>query len=263
MYSILILNLSLMRTTKSLFLTITLCMFAVYGLAQGTMEGTAHDFSDETWAGGAGDGSNSGRTCIVCHIAHNSASTGNSPLWNRADPASIDQTIYTPYSSNTFDANDGSFNASGTWEPEAYADYLQDDPLDPDNNSNVWIPDGTSVLCLTCHDGVGNLDAFGGVTGDTYAIATGSEKIASVGRRNDGTSEHPYSFSYTAALVTADTEGGIAGLKDPSSLPSTVVLESDKIQCTTCHDVHNSYSNDYLLTVDNAGSALCRSCHTK
>ncbi|WP_242157530.1 cytochrome c3 family protein [Aestuariivivens sediminis] len=251
-----------MKTTKSLLLTLILCLFTIYGFAQ-TMAGTAHDFSDETWAGGDGDGSNSGRTCIVCHIAHNSSATINAPLWNRADPADIVVSNYTPYTSNTFQANDGTF-VSSVWSQAAYADYLVDDPDNPGTESAVWIPDGSSVLCLSCHDGVGNLDAFGGVNeSGTYVIATGGVKIASVARRNDGTGEHPYSFTYSDALVTADTEGGIAGLKSPSTLTGTVLLESGKIQCTTCHDVHNSYSNDYLLTLDNAGSALCRSCHTK
>lgn len=152
--------------TKQLILTLAMALFTVFAFSQ-SMDGTAHDFMTESWAGDLGDGGAAdGRTCVVCHIAHNSATTAG-PLWNRADPGTIDQLIYTPYSSGTFNAADGAVvgtDPSAVWTPTgAYADYLHDTG-DGDGTSE-WTPDGTSVLCLTCHDGVGNLDAFGGTNG--------------------------------------------------------------------------------------------------
>ncbi|MCP4668022.1 MAG: cytochrome c3 family protein, partial [Deltaproteobacteria bacterium] len=41
------------------------------------------------------------------------------------------------------------------------------------------------------------------------------------------------------------------------------MLFLDKIECASCHDVHNAYDNDHLLNVDNNASALCLACHDK
>lgn len=251
--------------TKNIFLTVALALFSVVAFAQ-TMAGTSHDFSDQTWTGYV-NASNTGRTCIVCHIAHNSDASVMAPLWNRADPGTITQSLYTPYSSATFNAADGSIvgsvGSNAVWTPAAHADYLSDDGST--QGTAQWTPDGSSVLCLSCHDGVGNLDSYGGVSAEgVYSVASGTAGVVrDAAKRNDGTGEHPYSFTYDAALVTADTEGGVAGLKSPDGLTGPVKLEYGKIQCATCHDVHNSYTNEYLLTETTAASALCRTCHTK
>ena len=80
--------------------------------------------------------------------------------------------------------------------------------------------------------------------------------------------EHPVSLAYDAALATTDGE-----LLDPTSASSGLVgsggtidddmLYSSKLECSSCHDVHNKYGNNYLLVKDNAGSALCLTCHDK
>lgn len=33
------------------------------------------------------------------------------------------------------------------------------------------------------------------------------------------------------------------------------------LECASCHDVHDRNSNDALLRISNAGSALCQTCH--
>lgn len=250
--------------TKQLFLTLTLALFTVFAFAQ--MAGTAHDFSGETWAGDSGGAGNDGQICIVCHIPHNSASSSGAPLWNRGAVALEGTVTYTPYTSLTFDADDGTIvgtpGTDGVFTPAAYADYLADDGST--DGTGEWLPDGTSILCLTCHDGVGNLDAFGGTNdgADAYAVATGSVKITRAeALRNDGGNEHPFSFTYSSALETQDT-----GLEDPTSTAVADLLSSGKVQCTSCHDVHNSGNFDSgvgLLVMSNAQSALCTTCHAK
>jgi len=37
----------------------------------------------------------------------------------------------------------------------------------------------------------------------------------------------------------------------------------DSVECSSCHDVHNGTGFGALLKVDNAGSQLCLTCHTK
>ena len=254
-----------MRTTKSLFLTLLLGLFSVFAFAQlisGTMDNTAHDFDAKGWTGGGESSTATGGTCIVCHIAHNSASSTDAPLWNRAVVGTPAAT-YQAYTSTTFNADDGtivgSIGSDAVWQQQGgWADYLEDDGST--NGTGVWTPNGSSVLCLTCHDGVGNLDAFGGSDNTTYSIATGGTVMTNaLALRNDGRNEHPYSFTYSAGLVSAD--GGLRPATDASVV--ALVDSSSRIQCNSCHDVHNSADVNKLLVMSNASSNLCRQCHTK
>jgi predicted CXXCH cytochrome family protein len=240
-----------MKTTKQLILTLLLGLFATFAFAQ-TMVGTAHDFSTSGWAT---------ETCVVCHIAHNSENSTAAPLWNRADPT-ISLAVYTPYSSTTFDADDQTGDGTTTaFANEAWASYLNEGLTSAEGG--IWTPGGSSILCLSCHDGLGNLDAFGGVSGGTYTIADGlpANRVSAIAQRNNGNNEHPFSFTYSSDLVTRDT-----GLKAFDDLGVAAVLyggAGGSVECTSCHDVHNAADQPKLLVMTNAGSLLCRTCHTK
>ncbi|MFC1733806.1 cytochrome c3 family protein [candidate division KSB1 bacterium] len=166
-----------------------------------------------------------GRICIVCHTPHHADVTvSDAPLWNHQ----ITTQTFTLYSSSTLDATLGQ-------------------------------PDGNSKLCLSCHDGVTAIDNFGGTTTGTQVI-TGSGNIGT-NLNND----HPISFLYDAALATSDGE-----LYDPtttsSGLGGTIagdMLFANKMQCGSCHDVHNAANIAFLLVKSNAASALCLTCHDK
>lgn len=112
-------------------------------------------------------------------------------------------------------------------------------------------PGGVSKLCLSCHDGTVAIDAFGGATGGT--MISGDRMLGT-----DLSNDHPISFTYDSALATADGE-----LLDPNSLPDTIKLFAGKMECASCHDVHDKNGNEVLLNVNNAGSALCLTCHLK
>jgi len=167
----------------------------------------------------------SGEMCIICHTPHNAdATVADAPLWNHSSTTEIFQL----YASATLQATTGQ-------------------------------PDGSSKLCLSCHDGVTAVDNFGGTTTGTEVL-TGSTNIGT-----DLSDDHPISFTYDATLASAD-----GSLKDPSTevsgLGSTVdadMLFSGKIQCASCHDVHNGAGVTHLLLKSNAGSALCLTCHLK
>lgn len=125
-------------------------------------------------------------------------------------------------------------------------------------DATVAQPAGVSKLCLSCHDGTVAIDSFGGETGAT--TITGDALIGT-----DLANDHPISFTYDAALATADGE-----LYDPgtqsSGLGSTIandMLFAGNMECASCHDVHNSTDIDPLLVKTNAGSALCLTCHDK
>lgn len=111
-------------------------------------------------------------------------------------------------------------------------------------------PTGVSKLCLSCHDGTVAPDAFTGHAGVTTIAAAGNLGV-------DLKKSHPISFTYDAALATADGE-----LKDPATLP-TGWINGNKFECSSCHDVHNKTGIAKMLHATNAGSALCLTCHVK
>ena len=166
--------------------------------------------------------------CVVCHTPHNAdLSVSDAPLWNHE----VTTSTFTVYSSGTLDAVVGQ-------------------------------PDGVSKLCLSCHDGSVAVDNFGGTTLGTTFVGT-LNADAELG--TDLTNDHPVSFIFDAALATSDGE-----LFDPTStssgLGSTIdadMLFAGKVQCASCHDVHDKDENGFLLRKVNTGSALCLTCHDK
>ena len=113
--------------------------------------------------------------CLFCHTPHSSRPL--TPLWNRNDPG----VIYTLYTSSTMKALPGQ-------------------------------PDGTSMLCLSCHDGtiaLGNVTSRSTDRGFQAGVTNMPQGLSNLNTnlRND----HPISFLYTASLAMADGQ-----LKPPS-----------------------------------------------
>ena len=161
--------------------------------------------------------------CVFCHAPHNSSPSA--PLWNRKSPTSA----YTPYTSST-------------------------------EKSTAGQPTGSSLVCLSCHDGT---IALGQVLNRTTAItmAGGVTTIPATSTSHLGTDlsgDHPISFPYTSALATARGE-----LADPGTLTGAVRLDaSGQLQCSACHDAHNDPYGKFLV-MSNTASALCNVCHLK
>lgn len=135
---------------------------------------------------------------------------------------------YTPYTSESIDAND-----------------------------IAATPGGSSKLCLSCHDGTlaigvvnvanGNLnvsfDMQGTHTGGTMPVGEG--ELTGFTRRlgTDLRNDHPISLTYDASLAVADGE-----LRNPAAVPHiatrapgvkpSVPLEAGKLECVSCHDPH-------------------------
>jgi predicted CXXCH cytochrome family protein len=118
-------------------------------------------------------------------------------------------------------------------------------------------PAGVSKFCLSCHDGTVALDAY-----TNHPATTNTIDVVYPGTTaNLGTvlgNDHPISFPYDEDLYTKD-----GGLWLPSSLPPEIRLFDGKLECATCHDVHNKYALPALLNMSNEGSALCLTCHNK
>jgi len=156
------------------------------------------------------------RVCVFCHTPHNSNS--EIPLWNKDSTTAV----YTLYGSPTLDAT-------------------------------VNQPDGTSRVCLSCHDGtisvgaVKNPDITFSMANTNNGRLTGSSNLGT-----DLTNDHPVSF----VPVVGDE------INNPPAGDEVALDHSGKIQCTTCHNPHDD-ANGYFLVKSNQNSAICKSCHNK
>jgi predicted CXXCH cytochrome family protein len=201
------------------FIVFILCFLVVSFSYSQTIVGSDHDFKSKNW-------NSSGEVCIVCHTPHNSNTTVvDAPLWNH-QLSTVG--TYTMYSSGTMQSVSGQ-------------------------------PDGSSKLCLSCHDGTVAMENYGGKTDGTNFMDGGKLIGSSL------SNSHPISITYDASLSTSD-----GGLNDPTITQSgiggtitTRMLISNKLQCSSCHDVHNGAGVEHLLVKSNAGSALCVTCHKK
>ncbi len=162
--------------------------------------------------------------CVFCHTPHQAEAIPAAPLWNRQASGAA----YTPYTSNTIDADD-----------------------------IAATPGGSSKLCLSCHDGtiaigqVNVLNAEANVTIGMTGTGAGGVMPSGAGdstgfTRKLGTdlsNDHPISFTYDGALANSDGElrnpalEAHIGNRAAGSRPP-VPLENGQVQCTSCHDPH-------------------------
>jgi predicted CXXCH cytochrome family protein len=210
------------RAVRGKLFLILLAAFFGFSARSASVVGSIHDLS----VGGSGSikAVSEKNVCVFCHTAHHA--NGETPLWNHT-MSSVSN--YVVYSSARF------------------------------TNLNIIVqqPNGSSRLCLSCHDGT---VALGNVSSGAAQIQMqGGVTTMPSGANNLGTdlsADHPISFLYDAALAARDPQ-----IKDPTSLPKAVRLDSqNRLQCIACHNPHdNQYGN--FLVMDNTGSALCLTCH--
>lgn len=170
-----------------------------------------------------------GEICNVCHTPHSAGQYQEGPLW--------DHEVTT----------------------QSFAAYNDPNGTIDNTLSTDVVTDGTaSKLCLSCHDGSVALDDFGGTTTGTNFIAAAGN-LYSPNTNAGGADDHPIGIDYDDAVDT--------GLK-----PATTALGSGtigdfliagKVECSTCHDVHDDDGNTNFLRAPNTTSALCRTCHNR
>lgn len=208
-----------------------------------------HNLSDLRVGGGvhAASGEES-QICVFCHTPHG-ASPSATPLWNRRDPVGPN--------------GDGSFPLYGNADPNsvrikgiAEANYK--------NDGSVEYPNGSSRMCLSCHDGVSAVGEV--ISGQTLANLT-----MSAGGTIDLDTSHPISFVYTQTVADAinAANGGSTAFQLP---PAGYVDSLSRMQCTSCHDPHvDTQKGAYGLPmwkhytgVDNEDAdyaTTCNACH--
>ncbi len=219
---------------------------------QGTIVGSKHDFSQavNTWNFTAPvAASYQGQICLPCHTPHTANITtagSNAPLWSHQ----LSTQTYTLYSGYKFTSSQH-------------------------GSSTQTQPDGSSKLCLACHDGTVALAGFtvGGsaayAASATIATFNGGSGVGNANQGTDMSTTHPISFVYDVNLSNNDrhlynpssTMSGVHGGTINADMLETAADGTAKMQCISCHDPHNAAGANHLLIKSNAGSALCYTCH--
>lgn len=217
-------------------LTIAVFVFLMTGLSEGagrkiSENGNKHNFSYKNISANyralnTDAGSTyprSSQICVFCHTPHRSSSEG--PLWNRQ---STTVSFFKKFSSSTLAIDDAAVVGA--------SEYGQ--------------PNGSSRLCLSCHDGVTALGAVfttpGGSSPIEFIDVKGGRSGSNVAISHQTYStHHPVSFKYNAAVRTLLTSPPY-GKPYQFLPPATGGAKLDKlerVQCTTCHDPHQDQSD--------------------
>lgn len=200
-------------------------LLAAQSAISGSITNSAHDLRREI--GPDAD------ICITCHTPHQTEiDASRAPLWNPANPVPA----YALYGSSAMHAK-------------------------------RHLPGRNSKLCLSCHDGTLATDRSGAATGASMTPA-----LRNLG--NTLVNHHPVGFVYHRALVTPYGSLSDPGVKtvtiglDEQSRTGTVagvLLIDGKVECSSCHDVHNTFTvgTKALVRVTAGGRAICLACHEK
>lgn len=238
---------------------LTLLWVAVsYG---GTILGSKHDFTGLNKRAGVIAMptlafSDLGSPCIYCHIPPDKDKPNNSSKdpsteggiagWNRFEPA---VNSYNLYDSRSLD-------------------------------NKVKSPSPISLLCLSCHDGTMAVDMTvfkpnGWRNSEDAALhlrINGADNLMSCGKCHDGYRAHSIAIKHIGTDLANDHPISMtyAGLthKDPDfrapdgsyGFDNGVKLYEDKVECATCHNVHNP---DVGMLLRTRADRLCETCHIK
>jgi predicted CXXCH cytochrome family protein len=250
-YILVCLAIGLMLAYASLAMAVN--MSAEQNINPGTsIKKTSHDLSSLGAAAQFGDDNEKNgqnRICIYCHTPHFSIVADDvltyMPLWNHDVTASV----FTPYSNGTDLPN------SAQHQSFAMA------------NSNG--PGGPSILCLSCHDGTVATNAYG-VQADLKSTGTRKYMTGST-YANLGTdlqNHHPIGFDWPTTVQDDEIAPTTTGVNGKGGLAAGVTINellwNGRMECTSCHDVHNTKNAGYAFTwVKDTNSALCLTCHLK
>jgi predicted CXXCH cytochrome family protein len=226
--------------------------------------GTSHDMGDNTTAGAGGTfvGNNAGnqdpqgRICVFCHHPHNALKpgqvTGYSPLWNRQTATAAIPGYNNGNMMGNASTPQHTLNATGTKVASV------------------------SLLCMSCHDGVTALNAYshntsngttsGSDEGGATATGLNLSGYTSGFSATDMSNHHPMGFVW-ADVEKADKEIAVSTTTFAGTTVAIAdVLVDGKMECVTCHDVHNTANQSgaerFLWTSDDK-SAFCLTCHLK
>lgn len=107
-----------------------------------------------------------------------------------------------------------------------------------------------SLVCLSCHDGTVARDVYAG----THAMSWAELSSAGIAPGRTRLTNHPVGTGYPVGDPKYHSAEAVqAGQR--------IHLPDGRIQCTTCHDPHNTQRHAGMLVISNDRSRLCLSCH--
>ncbi len=234
-------------------------------VSKATIIGSGHDFSPTGSYGPAktnglarfvwgGETNTYNNPCQVCHIPHKAQTyaSAKAPLWNHAPSSQASSYI--------------------TYDSAGSASY---------KGGSITL--GSSIACLSCHDGSVAINQTAGGNGKnatnslsgaavyapTFSIETAKAGTFASGAGpyvgfTDLTQMHPLGVSYTACVSGGDDE---LQATTYDLLPKMLKGASKTVECASCHDIHRttgaSATVSHSLIVDLEGGALCLECHKK
>lgn len=214
------------------------------------------------------------RLCIFCHAPHHTyrlttagaigtgplatADATYLPLWNHT----ITQTVFQPYYNGPDAPLTGPKHAQST------------DNLQSGNQGTFDRIGAASLLCLSCHDGSVAVNEYGHNPQSTISQSSGGQSIAAeynIGKSGYLANHHPIGFLYdTVAGLDPEIYDSNTAVFDQTydggsnKIPVSNLLWGGKMECATCHAVHNTgNTGEKLLYVSDKNSNLCFSCHNK
>lgn len=118
-------------------------------------------------------------------------------------------------------------------------------------------PQGVSLACLSCHDGVTAYNNIIRGTASNIGTMSGVRAVGADGLGND----HPISITYDNTVDTAFVADSATVPNDVGGLP-LYGAGNDQVECATCHNPHDA-TNGSFLRATNVQSSLCLTCHIK
>jgi predicted CXXCH cytochrome family protein len=242
---------------KNLFIWLLPLLLGVGSAQAGTILGSKHDFTGLNQRAGVVAMptlafSDYGSPCVYCHLppekrGADPTKLGGLPGWNRFRPAV--ETTYDIYNSRTL-------------------------------NNKIKTPSPISLLCLSCHDGTLGVDmtVFKPDTWNSKDDAAlhlrlnGGNSLMNCGKCHNGIeahsieikhlgtdlqNDHPFSMEY-AGLNPKDKD--FRPVDSKYGFDNGVKIYDNKVECASCHNVHNPDVNLLLRT---GAERLCETCHIK
>lgn len=230
--------------------------------------------------------------CVFCHTPHGA---------NKAQSYQLDPGVDGLNNGSSA----GALNGRYLWNrrtPERTFDLYTSSTLTNVASPSMASPNILSILCLSCHDGIGAMNVllnnpngeYTTLTGQGYVehvspgsinqfgdaaltdpsigplnigdgVADGGDGTAGTSGGTNLTNDHPIGFLYNSAAVQ-DT-----GLLPYASVAVAIKDRMDgitdgRVECSTCHDPHmnnTSSTRNSFLVMGNENSALCLGCHDK
>jgi predicted CXXCH cytochrome family protein len=112
-------------------------------------------------------------------------------------------------------------------------------------------PGPTSLRCLACHDANSAPDTFGDETRGIPPTLPARSRIAVNGRLS---TDHPIGVRYPLGDRQFQSVG-------TATANQRVRLFGGRVECSSCHEVHDAFDLPYMLVMPNNESRMCLNCH--